>query len=86
MSEKFDRICAVLKSLSNLQIFKSFSCVSPDILVNFRSSFLKVFCKTGVLKIFAKFTRKHLCQSRSFDEVAVLRLSGLRLLTSKMLV
>ena len=32
-----------------------------------------VFYKKGVLKNFAKFTRKHLCQSLSFNKVAGLR-------------
>ena len=34
----------------------------------------KVFYKKGVLKIFAKFTGKHLCQSLFFNKVADLRL------------
>ena len=29
-----------------------------------------MFCKKGVLKNFAKFTGKHLCQSLFFNEVA----------------
>ena len=33
----------------------------------------KVFCKTGVLRNFAKFTRKHLYQSLFFNKVAALR-------------
>ena len=37
---------------------------------NFRSSRPEVFCKTGVLKNFAKLTGKHLCQSLSFNKVA----------------
>ena len=36
----------------------------------FRSSRQEVFCKKGVLRNFAKFTRKHLCQSLFFDKVA----------------
>ena len=32
-------------------------------LYTFRSSRPEVFCKKGVLKNFAKFTGKHLCQS-----------------------
>ena len=34
-----------------------------------------MFCKKGVLKIFTKFTRKHLCQSFFFNKVAGLRLA-----------
>ena len=30
----------------------------------------EVFCKKGVLKIFAKFTGKHLCKSLFFNKVA----------------
>ena len=33
----------------------------------------EVFYKKGVLKFFAKFTRKYLCQSFLFDKVAGLR-------------
>ena len=35
-----------------------------------RSSYPKVFCEKGVLKIFPKFTGKHLSQSLFFNEVA----------------
>ena len=35
-----------------------------------RSSLPEVFCKKGVLKIFARFTWKHLCQSLFFNKVA----------------
>ena len=38
------------------------------------SSRLGVFCKKDVLKCFAKFTGKHLCQNLFFDKVAGLRL------------
>ena len=34
---------------------------------------LEVFCKKGVLRNFAKFTGKHLCQSLFFNKVAGLR-------------
>ena len=36
----------------------------------FRSSRPEVFCKKGVLRNFAKFTGKHLCQSLFFNKVA----------------
>ena len=39
----------------------------------FRSSRPEVFCKKGVLRNFAKFTGKHLCQSLFFNKVAGLR-------------
>ena len=36
----------------------------------YRSSRSEVFCKNCALKIFAKFTEKHLCQSLFFNKVA----------------
>ena len=36
----------------------------------FRSSRPEVFCKKGVIRNFAKFTRKHLCQSLVIKKVA----------------
>ena len=39
----------------------------------FRSSLSEVFCLKGVLRNFAKFTGKHLCQSLFFNKVAGLR-------------
>ena len=41
--------------------------------INFRSSRPEVFCRKGVLRNFAKFTGKHLCQSLFFNKVAGLR-------------
>ena len=35
----------------------------------------EVYCRKGVLKSFAKFTWKHLCQSLFFNKVACLRLA-----------
>ena len=35
-----------------------------------RSSRPEVFCKKGILRNFAKFTGKHLCQSLFFNKVA----------------
>ena len=42
-------------------------------LLNVRSSRLKVFCRKGVLRNFAKFTGKQLCQSLFFSKVVGLR-------------
>ena len=42
------------------------------------SSRPEMFCKKGVLRNFAKFTRKHLCQSLFFNKVAGLRASEYR--------
>ena len=46
--------------------------------VCYRSSRLEVFCKKNVLRNFAKFTGKHLCQSLFFNKVADLRLFVVR--------
>ena len=35
----------------------------------------EVFCRKGILRNFAKFTGKHLCQNLFFNKVASLRLS-----------
>ena len=43
-------------------------------LVFSRSSCPEVFCRKGVLRNFAKFTVKHLCQILFFDKVAGLRI------------
>ena len=43
----------------------------------YRSSHPEVFCKKGVLKNFAKFAEKHLCQKVFFDKVAGLRTATL---------
>ena len=39
-----------------------------------RSSHLDVFCKKGILRNFAKFSGKHLCQSLFLNKVAGLQL------------
>ena len=39
----------------------------------FRSSRPEVFCKKGVLRNFAKFTGKHLCQSLFFNKNTLLK-------------
>ena len=39
------------------------------IVENIRSSRPEVFCKKGVLRNFAKFTGKHLCQSLFYNKV-----------------
>ena len=41
--------------------------------ITYRSSRLGVFCAKIVLKNFAKFTGKHMCQSLFFNKVAGLR-------------
>ena len=46
------------------------ACKDPS---DYRSSRPEVFCKKGVLRNFAKFTGKHLCQGRIFNKVAGIR-------------
>ena len=46
--------------------------VNHGVAIN-RNSRPEVFCKKGVLRNFAKFTGKHLCQSLFFNKVAGLR-------------
>ena len=46
----------------------------PFVFLLFRSSRPGVFCKKGVLRNFAKFTGKHLCQRLFFNKVAGLGL------------
>ena len=46
------------------------ACKDPS---DYRSSRPEVFCKKGVLRNFAKFTGKQLCQTLFFDKVASLR-------------
>ena len=43
----------------------------------FRSSRLEVFCRRGVLRNFAKFTGKHLCQSLFLNKFPGLKLATL---------
>ena len=48
---------------------KELSFCSALISINNLSSLPEMFCKKGVLKNFAKFTGKHLCQSLFFNKV-----------------
>ena len=45
--------------------------------LSLRSSHSEVFCKIGVLRNFAKFTGKRLCESLFFNNVAGLRAATL---------
>ena len=64
MFDRFSAFC--VKELTNIywqrQVYDSNQKQSPE-----------VFYKKGVLKNFAKFTGKHLCQSLFFNKVAGLR-------------
>ena len=56
------------------QFFKNTSvvakCKRNTSVSKWRSSRPEVFCKKGVLRNFANFTRKHLCHSLFFNKVA----------------
>ena len=56
------------------KIFKNifWQNTSGWLLLKFRSS-RQVFCKNGVLKNFAKFTGKYICQSLFFNKIADMR-------------
>ena len=47
-----------------------FRCAVSNQKTLHRSSRPKMFCKKGVLEIFAKFTGKHLCQKFFFNKLA----------------
>ena len=51
----------------------NFSKKLSVLVTTLRSSRPEVFCKKGVLRNFAKFTGKHLCQSLFFNKAAGLR-------------
>ena len=59
-----DKLCQMIGQFKERKIT---STKFYSILLN-RSSRLEVFCKKGVLKNFAKFTGKHLCQSLFFNK------------------
>ena len=64
--------------LQFLSFSKYVECKVPCIC---RSSRSEVFCKKGVLRNFAKFTEKHLCQSLFFNKVADWGLALLKKIT-----
>ena len=57
----------------NFLLLTSSSTDNTDNLAQFRSSRRRCSVKKGVLKKFAKFTRKHLCQILFFNKVVGLR-------------
>ena len=65
--------CNSLKKTYILKKKKGFSWHHRISSALYRSSRPKVFCKKGVLRNFAKFTGKHLCESLFFNKVAGLR-------------
>ena len=67
-----------LKFHSTKKLPKKSRALSCDFIEIFLQSYVmgrrpEVFCKKGVLKNFAKFSGKHLCQSPFFNKVAGLR-------------
>ena len=62
------RVIFLTKKWGLLQVFQLLHFFT------FRSSRPEIFCKKGVLRNFAKFTRKHLCESLFFNNVAYLSL------------
>ena len=51
-------------------IYNTYISIHSHKMMASRSSRPEVFCKTGVLGNFAKFTGKHLCQNLFFNKVA----------------
>ena len=66
--------CEVFKNTSFEKYLWEAACENQHLSEKLRSSRPEVFCKTGILRNFAKFTVKHLGQSLLFNEVAGLRL------------
>ena len=66
--------CEVFKNTDFEKHLWAAACENQHLSDKFRSSRTEVFCKKGVLRTFAKFTVKHLCQSLLFNKVAGLRL------------
>ena len=58
----------IIKPVSIRPAFSTCSVKIPWITRTFRSSRLEVFRRKGILRNFAKFTAKHLCQRHSFNE------------------
>ena len=54
-------------------LYKDFIAVGMIQCIRYKNSRPGVFCKKDVLRNFAKFTGKHLCQSLFFNKVACLR-------------
>ena len=69
---KENKITGLLRKLQRRWYFELSKICWTEFYI-LRSRRPKVFCKKGVLKNFAKFTGKHLCQSPFFDKVAGLR-------------
>ena len=57
--------CELFKNTGFVEDLQTAGYETPD-----RSSRPEVFCEKDVLKNFAKFTGKHLCQSPFFNKVA----------------
>ena len=60
--------------------------VSNCKMCNFQKKPPEMFCKKGVLRNFAKYTGKHLCQSLFFDKVVGLQSTSKRLLPGSVIL
>ena len=75
MKEKIFRCCSQFATLLLTSIWiASILCILKfrELCHSTESTHPEMFCEKGVLKNFAKFTGKHLCQTFSFSKVAVL--------------
>ena len=74
----FDRFVGLaLKGLKSIRKIKTKKLQKQSPRVYCRSSHPELFCKKGVIRNFAKFTGKHLCQSLFFNKVSGLRPANL---------
>ena len=62
------RYCVIFKNI--LFYSRNPPMAASEILITYRSSHQRCFVKKGVLRNFAKFTGKHLCQSLFFNKAA----------------
>ena len=75
LSCTYSRICNffILRQFLPVSYPSKLNWVNCKVTIIYRSSCPEVFCKYGVLRNFAKFIGKHLCQSHLFNKVAGLR-------------
>ena len=61
----------------SFEVWVAGTCATCCHLSIYRSSLPEVICKKGVVRHFAKFTGKHLCQSLFFNKVAAIFLGAI---------
>ena len=66
---KMELLATLVNWYKSLTIAEKSYILNSDKVHRLTSSRPKVFCKKGVLRNFAKFTGKHLCQSQFFNKV-----------------